>query len=267
MKKSTLAKYLAPAPIPALRSEAPDSALVDVRGSFTGGKGQAGVYHRIIGQMPPHSVYVEAFLGAGRVFHAKRPALVNVLVDLNSAAIAEVGAVAGVRAIVGDALEWLPKLRREGALTPNTVLYCDPPFLLGTRQGRFYYDYEMSDEQHRLLLNIVLDLPCRVLLSGYQSDLYAEALKDWRVMRYRVRTRGRTVTECLWCNFPEPDELHDWRYAGRTYRERLYLRRLVKRWLAKLDAMPPRKRGYVLNAIGQRQDRREDPARCPGDDL
>ena len=262
MKKATLAKYLgAPAPPLTLRSAAPEPALVATTStSVVGGKGQAGVYHRIIGQMPPHSVYVEPFFGNGRVFFSKRTAARNILIDKNPAVIARLGAEGLTHAIHGDSLVLLPTL----ALPADAVVYCDPPYLLSTRQGRLYYDeYEMSDEQHWLLLTIVLGLPCRVLVSGYWSDLYGEYLKDWRLMRYRVRTRGKTVTECLWCNFPEPDELHDWRYAGKTYRERLYLRRLAKRWLSKLDRMTPRKRGYVLNAIGQRQTRREGPGDPP----
>lgn len=255
MKKATLAKYLSPAGAPTLtlRSAAPESALAAATStSVVGGKGQAGVYHRIIGQMPPHSVYVEPFFGNGRVYFSKRPAERNILIDRDPAVIARLGAAGLVHAIRGDALVILPTL----ALPADAVVYCDPPYLLSTRQGRLYYDFEMSDEQHWKLLKLVLGLPCRVLVSGYPSDLYAEYLKDWRLLRYRVRTRVKTVTECLWCNFPEPDALHDWRFAGKSYRERLYLRRLAKRWLAKLEAMSERKRGYVLNAIAQRQDRR-----------
>jgi DNA adenine methylase len=57
------------------------------------------------------------------------------------------------------------------------------------------------------------------------------------------------VQECLWMNFPEPTELHDWRFAGRNFRERCALKRLATRWMARLDDMPPRKRGYVMNAL------------------
>jgi DNA adenine methylase len=98
-----------------------------------------------------------------------------------------------------------------------------------------------------------------VLLSGYLSALYGSHLRDWRCLTYRTRTRGRTVTECLWCNFPEPDDLHDWRYAGHNFRERLYFQRLQKRWLAKLEAMPPRKRNFVLNSLQQRWNGRGGP--------
>lgn len=229
--------------------------------TYPGSKAQAGVFHRIIGQMPPHSVYVEPFAGSAAVFFAKARAESSILIDRSQACIARLSAVgrsAGVNVIQGDALEALPALLPE--LPADTVIYCDPPYLLSTRRGRVYYAYEMSDQAHGHLLALLKwQAKCRVLISGYPSELYGAVLRDWRCLTYRTRTRGRTVTECLWCNFPEPAELHDWRYAGANFRQRLYLKRLAGRWLAKLDAMPPRKAGYLLHAIAQRQARREDP--------
>lgn len=220
--------------------------------SYPGSKGQDGVYQRIIGQMPPHDLYVEPFFGSGQIFWAKRRAARNVIIDIAAepvaAAVATCGAAAGVSAIVGDALALLPKL----ALPAEAVVYCDPPYLLSTRNGRTYYDHELTDHHHAQLLTLLQELPCRVLLSGYPSELYGRALQNWRCLTYRTRTRGKTVTECLWCNFPEPEDLHDWRYAGRSFRERLTYNRLAKRWLAKLERMTPRKRGFVLQAVHQR---------------
>ena len=63
----------------------------------------------------------------------------------------------------------------------------------------------------------------------------------------------------LWCNFPEPDDLHDWNYAGKNFRQRLALKRLAARWLARLEGMPARKRGYVLNEIQQHHFQRCGP--------
>jgi len=217
--------------------------------SYVGSKGQAGVFHRIIGQMPPHSVYVEPFFGSGRVFWEKRLALSSYVIDRQSDLLDRANAVPGVQAICGDALKILRRL----ALPDDAVVYCDPPYLLSTRQGRCYYAFELSEQQHWDLLGTLRALPCRVLLSGYPSALYDDGLKAWRVIHYRVRTRGRTKTECLWCNFPEPEELHDWRFAGANFRQRLTLKRLAARWLARLEAMPPRKRGYLWHALQQRQ--------------
>lgn len=218
--------------------------------SYPGPKAQAGVFQRIIGQMPPHSTYVEPFFGSGQVFWRKKRAVTSIVIDKVPGLIAKAGAEVGVSAIAGDALKLLPAL--DSALGPETVVYCDPPYLLSTRQHRFYYDNEMSDAQHASLLALLQGLKCNVLLSGYPSDLYSSQLQGWRCMAYRTRTRGKTVTECLWCNYSEPAQLHDWRYAGQSFRQRLAFKRLAARWLARLEGMSDRKRGYVLDAVHQR---------------
>ncbi len=225
--------------------------------SYPGSKAQAGVWQRIIGQMPPHPIYVEPFFGSGQVFWRKRRAARSVIMDIDAGVIAKASAALSdgntasweVYMTPGCALDYLkyPAL----TLPAEAVIYCDPPYLLPTRQGRIYYDHELRDDQHAQLLTLLQALKCRVLLSGYPSELYGTTLQSWRCIRYRTRTRGKTVTECLWCNFPEPNELHDWRYAGNNFRQRLALSRLAKRWIKKLNAMPARQRGYVLDAIAQ----------------
>jgi hypothetical protein len=227
--------------------------------SYPGSKAQAGTWQRIIGQMPPHPVYVEPFFGSGQVFFRKRLAVHSVVIDAASSQICKVGfsqfSILNTDPFIGDALAILPTL----ALPAETVIYCDPPYLLSTRQLRLYYDHEPElhdPDWHARLLALLQALPCRILLSGYPSELYSSTLRDWRCISYRARTRGRTVTECLWCNFPEPTELHDWRYAGKNCRQRLSFKRLSARWLARLDVMPPLKRGYLLESITQRHNER-----------
>jgi hypothetical protein len=56
---------------------------------YPGGKGGAGVYQTIINGMPRHEVYVEPFLGGGSVMAAKRPACLNIGVDLDAEVIAQ----------------------------------------------------------------------------------------------------------------------------------------------------------------------------------
>jgi site-specific DNA-adenine methylase len=223
--------------------------------SYPGSKGQAGTFQRIIGQMPPHKVYVEAFFGSGKVFWEKARAEKSYVIDQRADLLVKAGAEAGVSAICGDAVQLLRLMGDMGLNNPGTLIYCDPPYVLSTRKGREYYEHEMSDDHHLNLLLAVKYFQCPVMISGYPSLLYARELKDWRYIQYQARTRGRTVTECLWCNFPEPEQLHDWRYAGANFRQRLSLNRLAARWTARLDAMPPRKRGFLLNAIAQRHTR------------
>jgi hypothetical protein len=242
---------------------------------YLGSKAQAGVWQRIICQMPPHDFYVEPFLGSGQIFFRKLPAANNVLIDADAGVIARIGASCrrrasevtlpdpnaandasirnpGVRVICGDALLELATLKP--ALTDGTVIYCDPPYLFSTRTSRHRYKHEFGEEdQHAAFLALVQSMNCRVLISGYPSKLYAQRLKDWRCISYRTRTRGRTLLECLWCNFPEPTQLHDWRFIGKGYRERLTLKRFAARFLARLDRMSALKKNFVLHLVKENE--------------
>ena len=84
---------------------------------YPGGKNGAGVYQTIINLMPPHDVYIEPFLGGGAIMRQKRPALLNIGVDLDPSTIArfndDAGPVAGSVTTV-DALE------KAGLIGPET---------------------------------------------------------------------------------------------------------------------------------------------------
>lgn len=91
---------------------------------------------------------------------------------------------------------------------PDTLHFVDPPYVLSTRvlQGgaRGYYRHEMTDDDHAELLSKLRDLKGMVIVTGYASDLYAEALDSWRVESTQSRIsarRGCTLrTEMLWMN-------------------------------------------------------------------
>jgi site-specific DNA-adenine methylase len=216
--------------------------------SYPGSKSGNGVWQRIIGQMPPHSIYVEGFFGGGHVFHMKRSARSSVLIDRNPKVFSKLVQTPIVRPMLGKFCELIQTIY----LPDDAVVYLDPPYPLSTRQERFYYDFEMTDEDHTSLLALLHGFKCRVLISGVQCPLYDKALASWRRVSYRTRWHTKTVTESLWCNFPEPELLHDWRYAGNNFRQRTSLKRLKARWLGKLNRMNPRQRGYVLAAIHEK---------------
>lgn len=223
--------------------------------SYPGSKAQAGTWQRIIGQMPPHHTFVEAFYGSGFISRHKKPAVINVAVDkLKRVLPREQHEPIFIQAVHDCFVDWATRVLLDGPDDQeSTLVYCDPPYPLSTRNGRRLYDHEMTDHDHTSLLTLLQELKCRVLISGYPCALYSSQLRDWRCLSYWAMTRGGKRRECLWCNFPEPEELHDWRYAGQNFRQRTSLKRLAARWLAKLDRMKPRQRGYVLNAIAQRQ--------------
>ena len=83
----------------------------------------------------------------------------------------------------------------------NVLIYCDPPYVLGTRHGKQYRE-EMTDADHVKLLESLKAHKGPVLISGYESDLYEDMLQDW----YRVETTcysqiGSKKKEVLWMNY------------------------------------------------------------------
>jgi len=104
-------------------------------------------------------------------------------------------------------------------------------------------------EQHYQLLNIIRELPCMVMISGYESEFYKRMLYDWRPVTFQAQTRRGPAIEWVWCNFPEPLELHDYRYLGNSFRERERIRRKQLRWKTKLEHMPSQERYALLSML------------------
>lgn len=243
-------------------------------GSYPGGKAGAGVYQAIINQMPPHDTYIEPFLGAGAVIRRKRPAAQNIGIDADPVAIiAAFGDAAGAIAvsgevgrqpggiaisagaaaspasiaICGDGIQFLIDRER---WTGRELVYCDPPYLLSARRSprRLYAHEMMAEADHLRLLSTLKRLPCMVMVSGYASPLYARELAGWRLVTFTAATRGRPATEHLWCNFPEPAALHDYRFLGADFRERERIGRKARRWAVRLAGLAPLERQAVLSA-------------------
>lgn len=87
-------------------------------------------------------------------------------------------------------------------------LYVDPPYLGTTRShGGNGYRLEMrGQDEHVELLDALQECRASVVLSGYHSDLYADALADWARIDIPTITGQATTsaarTEVIWCNRP-----------------------------------------------------------------
>ena len=286
---------------------------------YPGGKNGGGAYQILINLMPPHSVYIEPFLGSGAVMRMKRPAKVNIGLDLDGDALtiartailaehaggnarngdgrrrgssgtaraAESGKSDDASGLIAKGADWRqspePTLEasiatadvaRSHSAGPNDatrwifeardgisylagepwsgseLVYCDPPYLMETRRSGKLYKHEMTSIDHRRLLRVVMALPCMVMLSGYHSPMYEEALPGWNAIQYQAMTRGgKLATEWVWFNFPPPIALHDYRFLGKNFRERERIKRKKARWTARLQRMPILERQSLLLAI------------------
>lgn len=92
--------------------------------------------------------------------------------------------------------------------SPQTLHYVDPPYVWDTRSQRSpsdaryrRYNHELDDDGHRDLLGVLKSLRGLVVLSGYPSQLYDEALHDWlRVTTHAHADGAKDRTEVLWIN-------------------------------------------------------------------
>lgn len=83
---------------------------------------------------------------------------------------------------------------------PDVLIYADPPYLESTRNGAIY-DNEMTEEEHKELLQCLKLHVGPVLLSAYKNDLYSDLLNNWDYeTRQQVIENGTHRTEVLWIN-------------------------------------------------------------------
>jgi len=95
--------------------------------------------------------------------------------------------------------------------SPDTLFYCDPPYIHETRGDSKAYSSEMSDDDHAELAVALNSLAGKVALSNYDCDLMGELYpkSDWFKTVIPERTNHATKgkrTEVLWTNY-DPAEL------------------------------------------------------------
>lgn len=100
------------------------------------------------------------------------------------------------------AVELIDKYSRE-----DVCMYVDPPYLLSTRT-RKQYTVEMEDHDHEELLDILNQSRARILLSGYDSELYNKQLRNWERVEFAATAEhGLPRTEILWMNYQPKKQL------------------------------------------------------------
>lgn len=95
---------------------------------------------------------------------------------------------------------------------PDTLHYVDPPYVHATRKSRQlgnYGDFEMADDDHRELAEVLRSVSGMVVLSGYPCALYDEMYGDWHCVRRKAFANGaRKRIECLWLSPATKARLH-----------------------------------------------------------
>lgn len=96
-------------------------------------------------------------------------------------------------------------LQRDG---PRTLFYVDPPYVHSTRSQKKQkvspsngYRFELDDQDHERLLDILLEVKGMVVLSGYENPIYERMLGGWAKAERPSQTSGGGIkVETLWIN-------------------------------------------------------------------
>lgn len=83
--------------------------------------------------------------------------------------------------------------------SPDTLHFVDPPYVHETRRDKHNYRFEMTDDEHVVLLGCLKVLSGAVILCGYENPLYERL--GWTTVRRETHADGaRDRTEVLWLN-------------------------------------------------------------------
>lgn len=243
--------------------------------TYFGGKGSTGVYQTLINLMPEHEVYVSAFMGGDALMRRKKPARINIGIDLDPKVINYWVNAMGhqmeaspprywtingkinqldLTVIYTDAISYLQSLIGKkkffGVPDKQVLIFLDPPYLISTKTSDTRYAFHMNDFQHEEMLEIIGKLPYHFLLTCYDNELYKRKLKGWNNKEFFNYDRAnKKRTETAYFNYPIPAKLHEYTFVGSNYRKREDLKRKIKRHVAKFMAMPAEERNALLQAL------------------
>lgn len=88
--------------------------------------------------------------------------------------------------------------------SPNTLFYCDPPYVHSTRGDSKAYGFEMNEPEHIALSVTLNTIKGKAAISGYRCDLMDKLYKKWRRFDAPMKTCHsvkQTRQESLWMNY------------------------------------------------------------------
>lgn len=96
----------------------------------------------------------------------------------------------------------------------NVFMYLDPPYLLGVRTAK-QYKHEMLDTEHEELLKLILQSNAKIMISGYESDMYNDYLHNWRKATFQSCAEHHgTRQEVVWMNYEPSSQMTFYDFPG-----------------------------------------------------
>jgi len=98
----------------------------------------------------------------------------------------------------------------------ETLFYCDPPYPHETRGDDKAYAYEMTDDHHEQLADVLKNVKGKVALSSYKGVLTDSLYRDWNYIEGPekiIHSVKKLRTEVLYTNY-DPYEIIDERMSA-----------------------------------------------------
>lgn len=93
----------------------------------------------------------------------------------------------------------------------ETLFYCDPPYPHDSRKDSNAYAYEMTDNQHRQLAEVLHKIKGKVALSSNHSELMKELYGGWQYIEAPIKNCHSVKsprTEILWINYQLKEQVN-----------------------------------------------------------
>lgn len=225
--------------------------MADILTNYPGSKNNSGILQFFINRIPYHKRYFELFVGTGALYYAKKPAEINILLDMNPDVVEALlrKDLHKEQTLVsnGSAIELMQRCKQ--SITRQDFIYLDPPYPMSTRAGRKYYQHEMTDADHVQLLQTIQALDANIMISTRQNKLYEEYLKGWYKATHRIANRANVLDEIIYTNYPPPDILHQYDHLGDGYVDRQAKKRKRVRFMQKIQQLPDYERHMFIQEM------------------
>ena len=87
----------------------------------------------------------------------------------------------------------------------DVLMYLDPPYVRSSRKSGALYAHEMDLAGQKQLLSLITQSRAKIIISGYESELYNTALAGWHKDSTMTQTTSAEMaTETIWMNYPPP---------------------------------------------------------------
>lgn len=86
----------------------------------------------------------------------------------------------------------------------GTLFYCDPPYIHESRSDTKAYGFELSNQEHRALAQVLRQCKGKAAVSGYRCELMGELYEGWRCVEGPAKnchSVKKPRVEALWMNY------------------------------------------------------------------